>query len=238
MLISRSFLSHVSQGAPVIESDRFPSSTWWNGKLDVMDYFIYSLVVHNRRENSFVEVFIFLFFKERIILAISGGQGNRSSICVVWKQRLSIFKLDRDRVATRYPPNPQQCPTTLVCSFVCTKKRHLSAVRASETQQTMEVFQVWIYFFFSTISTIVISLFFFKPGGQMGCFVYKFVLGSLESFISFVYNSILKSLSYILYEWETIGMWKNPIFCCTIPSKNGLTGCKFFGMFFWTRGLL
>ncbi len=95
-----------------------------------------------------------------------------------------------------------------------------------------------LFFFKSTFSNIVLSLFlFFKPGGQMGCFVYKFVLGSLESFISFVYNSILKSLSYILYEWETIGMWKNPIFCCTIPSKNGLTGCKFFGMFFFERAV-
>lgn len=36
----------------------------------------------------------------------------------VWKQRLSIFKLDTK--PTRYPPNRQQCPI-LVCSFVCTK---------------------------------------------------------------------------------------------------------------------
>lgn len=85
----------------------------------------------------------------------------------VWKQRLSIFKLDTK--PTRYPPNRQQCPI-LVCSFVCTKAAPVGcACRRNATDYGS--LPIWKAFSTLNRSRLIFFFYFSKPGGQLGCYL-------------------------------------------------------------------
>lgn len=140
----------------------------------------------------------------------------------VWKQRLSIFKLDTK--PTRYPPNRQQCPI-LVCSFVCTKA---APVGCACRRNATDYGSLPIWKAFSTLNRPRLIFFlFFETWRAIGmlltmCPPPPLLLRILH---------ITRIKRHIKSPKATNGKQSECgriLFCCTIPSQNGLTGCKFF----------